>query len=96
MSGPPQKPFGPLLRILTFFLRKRSELLFFFKFFAQSMSVSTNLPTDPSDLMFERLYKVQNSRLMWKIHRELFFVVQDKTLNKYLSREHVARRVQTR
>lgn len=47
-------------------------------------------------LMFERLYKVQNSRLMWKIHRELFFVVQDKTQNKYLSREHVARRVQTR
>lgn len=46
--------------------------------------------------MFERLYKVQNSRLMWKIHRELFFVIQDKTLNKYLSREHVARRVQTR
>lgn len=60
------------------------------------MSVSTNLPTDQSDLMFERLYKVQNSRLMWKIHRELFFVIQDKTLNKYLSREHVARRVQTR
>lgn len=31
-----------------------------------------------------------------KIHCELLFVIQDKTLNKYLSCEHVARRVQTR